>query len=59
MGTRIENDSDDLSTRLDFDQAFGTVVNRFCCQAVIGHPLTLYGAGRQQRSFISLRDAMT
>ncbi|MGB0522855.1 MAG: NAD-dependent epimerase/dehydratase family protein [Flammeovirgaceae bacterium] len=47
-----------LKTRLDFDQAFGTVINRFCCQAVIGHPLTTYGKGTQTRSFIPLRDSM-
>jgi UDP-sulfoquinovose synthase len=52
--------SDDprLRTRLDFDQAFGTAINRFSCQAVIGHPLTLYGAGGQVRGFLPLRDSM-
>ncbi|PYI55661.1 NAD-dependent epimerase/dehydratase family protein [Paenibacillus flagellatus] len=52
------NEDGRLSTRLDFDQAFGTIVNRFCCQAVAGHPLTLYGSGRQQRGFIPLPDSM-
>ena len=47
-----------LSTRLDFDQCFGTAVNRFCCQAVIGEPLTPFGAGGQQRGFLPLRDSM-
>ncbi len=47
-----------LYSRLDFDQCFGTAVNRFCCQAVIGHPLTLYGAGGQTRGFLPLRDSM-
>jgi len=47
-----------LRTRLDFDQAFGTVVNRFCAQAVIGHPLTLYGSGTMKRAFLPLRDSM-
>ena len=41
-------------TRLDFDQCFGTAVTRFCCQAVIGHPLTLYGSGTQTRGFLPL-----
>lgn len=60
FGTRIDEmgDNDQLLTRLDFDQAFGTILNRFCCQAVIGHPLTLYGTGTQRRGFISLRDSM-
>jgi UDP-sulfoquinovose synthase len=60
FGTRIEAFTDDprLRTRLDFDQAFGTAVNRFCCEAVIGHPLTPYGAGHQRRGFLPLRDSM-
>jgi UDP-sulfoquinovose synthase len=47
-----------FATRFDFDQAFGTVVNRFCCQATIGQPLTLYGQGGQRRGFIPLRDSI-
>jgi UDP-sulfoquinovose synthase len=47
-----------LRTRLDFDQAFGTVINRFCAQAVIGHPLTLYGTGTMKRAFLPLRDSL-
>jgi UDP-sulfoquinovose synthase len=60
FGTRIDDmpEDDRLLTRLDFDQAFGTAVNRFCCQAVIGHPLTPFGLGRQQRGFLPLRDSM-
>ena len=34
-----------LITRFDYDEIFGTVLNRFCVQAVIGHPLTVYGSG--------------
>ncbi|MCY4146432.1 MAG: NAD-dependent dehydratase, partial [Chloroflexi bacterium] len=47
-----------LRARLDFDQCFGTVINRFCCQAVIGHPLTLFGLGRQKRGFLPLIDSV-
>lgn len=47
-----------LSTRLDFDQCFGTVINRFCCQAIIGHPLTVYGVGQQKRGFLPLCDSI-
>lgn len=59
-GTRIDEMNDDirLSTRLDFDQCFGTAINRFCCQAIIGHPLTIFGSGAQTRSFLPLRDSM-
>ena len=60
FGTRIDEMGQDerLLTRLDFDQAFGTAVNRYCCQAVIGHPLTLFGKGHQRRGFLPLRDSM-
>jgi UDP-sulfoquinovose synthase len=62
FGTRIdemgENPDPRLRTRLDFDECFGTAINRFCCQAVIGHPLTLFGAGNQRRGFLPLRDSM-
>lgn len=60
FGTRIDAMGEDekLLTRLDFDQAFGTAINRFCCQAVIGHPLTPYGKGHQRRGFLPLRDSM-
>lgn len=58
-GTRIdEMDSEPLLTRLDFDQCFGTAINRFCCQAVIGEPLTPFGKGHQRRGFLPLRDSM-
>ena len=60
FGTRIDEMGDDerLLTRLDFDEAFGTAINRFCCQAVIGHPLTPFGKGHQKRGFLPLRDSM-
>ncbi len=60
FGTQIDEMGDDprLRSRLDFDQCFGTAVNRFCCQAVIGHPLTVYGSGGQTRGFLPLRDSM-
>ena len=59
FGTRIDDvDDDRLLTRVDFDQAFGTAINRFCCQAVIGHPLTPFGKGHQRRGFLPLRDSM-
>lgn len=48
-----------LRTRLDVDEWFGTVVNRYVAQAVIGIPLTVYGeVGGQTRGFIALEDAM-
>ncbi len=60
FGTQIAEMGDDLRlrSRLDFDQCFGTAINRFCCQAVIGHPLTLFGLGKQKRGFLPLKDSM-
>ncbi|KXK23132.1 MAG: NAD-dependent epimerase/dehydratase [Chloroflexi bacterium OLB15] len=60
FGTRIDEMGEDprLRSRLDFDQCFGTAINRFACQAVIGHPLTVYGSGGQTRGFLPLRDSM-
>jgi len=47
-----------LITRFDYDEIFGTVLNRFCVQAVIGHPLTVYGTGGQTRGFLNIRDTL-
>jgi UDP-sulfoquinovose synthase len=46
------------STRFDFDYYFGTVVNRFCAQAVAGYPITVYGKGEQRKPMISLEDTV-
>ncbi len=47
-----------LATRFDYDGVFGTVLNRFCVQAVMGHPLTVYGAGGQTRGMLHIRDTL-
>jgi UDP-sulfoquinovose synthase len=47
-----------LVNRFDYDEIFGTVLNRFCVQAVIGHPLTVYGKGGQTRGFLDIRDTV-
>jgi len=47
-----------LRTRFDFDACFGTAINRFCAQAVIGEPLTPYGKGSQKRSFLPITDSI-
>lgn len=47
-----------LRTRFDIDEWFGTVINRFVAQAILGIPLTIYGGGEQIRGFIALEDAM-
>jgi UDP-sulfoquinovose synthase len=47
-----------LATRFDYDGVFGTVLNRMVIQAVLGHPLTVYGNGTQTRGLINLVDTV-
>ena len=47
-----------LATSFHYDEVFGTALNRFCVQAAIGHPLTVYGKGGQTRGFLNIRDTM-
>ena len=47
-----------LATRFDYDAIFGTVLNRFVIQAVLGHPLTVYGTGGHTRGLIDIRDTV-
>ncbi len=47
-----------LATRFDYDDVFGTVLNRMIVQAVCGHPLTVYGTGGQTRGMLDIRDTV-
>src|SRR6202795_2948851 len=47
-----------LINRFDYDEVFGTVLNRFCAQAAVGYPLTVYGKGGQTRGFLDIRDTV-
>ena len=53
--TRLD---ESLITRFDYDELFGTALNRFAVQAVIGHPLTVYGKGGQTRGFLNIVDTL-
>ena len=54
-----ETDLDEhLCTRFDYDEVLGTALNRFCVQAVVGYPLTVYGKGGQTRGFLNIIDTM-
>ncbi len=58
-GVRTPEITDDrLLTRFDFDETWGTALNRFIAQAVLGLPITPYGKGEQRRGFIALEDSM-
>ena len=54
----IIDDDPVLQTRFDYDTVWGTVLNRFCIQAAVGQPLTVYGKGGQTRGFLDIRDTV-
>lgn len=58
----LSTDEADLDVRLrphfNYDDIFGTVVNRFLVQAVAGVPLTVYGKGGQTRGYLNLKDTL-
>ncbi len=47
-----------LNTIFNYDEVFGTVINRFIVQAVSGHPLTIYGKGGQTRGYLNIKDTL-
>lgn len=47
-----------LVNRFDYDEIFGTALNRFCIEAAAGHPITVYGTGGQTRGFLDIRDTI-
>ncbi|CAL1390006.1 unnamed protein product [Linum trigynum] len=59
-GVRTEETEmhEELQNRLDYDAVFGTALNRFCVQAAVGHPLTVYGKGGQTRGYLDIRDTV-
>jgi len=47
-----------LNTIFNYDEIFGTIVNRFVTQAVVGYPLTVYGRGGQTRGYLNINDTL-
>ena len=47
-----------LNTIFNYDEIFGTIVNRFVTQAVIDYPLTVYGKGGQTRGYLNIKDTL-
>jgi UDP-sulfoquinovose synthase len=47
-----------LATSFHYDEVFGTALNRFCVQAMVGEPITPYGKGGQTRGYLNIRDTM-
>lgn len=59
FGVKVTGDEEENElTRFDYDEYFGTVINRFCVQALAGIPLTVYGKGNQKRGFLPLKDSI-
>lgn len=49
---------DRLKTIFNYDEIFGTIINRFITQAVVGYPLTVYGKGGQTRGYLNIKDTL-
>ncbi len=47
-----------FSTSFHYDDIFGTVINRFVAQTVVGENLTIYGNGDQIRTFLNINDTL-
>ncbi|SEH08284.1 NAD-dependent epimerase/dehydratase family protein [Candidatus Venteria ishoeyi] len=47
-----------LRTIFNYDELFGTIINRFITQAIVGYPLTVYGKGGQIRGYLDIKDAL-
>jgi len=47
-----------LRTIFNYDEIFGTILNRFIVQAVVGYPLTVYGKGGQTRGYLNINDTL-
>jgi UDP-sulfoquinovose synthase len=51
-------DMEKLLPFFNYDELFGTVLNRFVVQAVAGYPLTVYGKGEQTRGYLNIKDTL-
>ncbi len=58
IDTKETESHPDLRTSFHYDETFGTVINRFCAQAVAGVSLTVYGKGGQTRGFLNIKDTL-
>ncbi len=58
LATDESGEDDHLTSFLNYDEVFGTVLNRFMVQAIAGYPLTVYGKGGQTRGYLHLKDAL-
>ncbi|MBI4644110.1 MAG: NAD-dependent epimerase/dehydratase family protein [Deltaproteobacteria bacterium] len=58
IDTEESRQDERLGPIFNYDDIFGTVLNRFLVQAVAGTPLTVYGQGGQTRGYLNIMDTM-
>ena len=58
METEESKVDERLKTIFNYDELFGTIVNRFITQAIVGYPLTVYGKGGQTRGYLNIKDTL-
>lgn len=58
MFTEEISEDEHLMPSFNYDELFGTVLNRFVVQAVQGYPLTVYGKGGQTRGYLNIVDTL-
>ena len=58
MSEVSDKNAEALRTIFNYDEIFGTIVNRFIVQAVVGYPLTVYGKGGQTRGYLNINDTL-
>ncbi|WP_373031366.1 NAD-dependent epimerase/dehydratase family protein [Sulfurovum sp.] len=58
MVTEEASIDDRLKTIFNYDEIFGTIVNRFIVQAIADYPLTVYGKGGQTRGYLNINDTL-
>ena len=58
ISTRQSEYDSRLKTIFNYDEIFGTIVNRFVVQSVANYPLTVYGKGGQTRGYLNINDTL-
>lgn len=58
METEESGIDERLKTIFNYDEIFGTLINRFIVQAVVDYPLTVYGKGGQTRGYLNINDTL-
>jgi len=44
--------------RFDYDECWGTAINRWLCMGLSGHDILVYGSGKQVRGFLPIQDSL-